>query len=830
MLSHKKCPFYGLASRAVVIVVFLSLAPFSVAPVSGQEENGDEGEADLLALEEIVVTGTSSLGVRKLDASFAVTTKSLEEIQNTGPLSTADVFRIAPGVWVESSGGETGANVFVRGFPGGGDAPFVQLSVDGIPIYADTSLAFFENSSILRLDETFERVEALRGGPNPIYSGGNPGATFNFITKKGTETPEGTVKLTGSDYNLRRVDVHYSGPLSDDWLISTGGFYRSSDGIRETEYPADRGGQFSLSVTRELDNGHFNVFARHLDDQNAFILPIPLRNSRDPSAFSSDFDPNTGTFQSNDFRLALLEVDRDEVLRRDMGEGRGVKMHFFGGELDLDLDSDWHLVNKFGFSSGDVFSRSPFSGPLPVSASDFLAGRIAAVNADAGVLAAAGGIAATDGRFSFVNSNGTIAPDQQLISFGWWTVDKDLQSFINDLRFDRAIGDHFVTVGAYFADWSDRELWYLGNNVLGTATQNSQLVNLVLDNGVQVTTNGFVGAPTFPVDATHSGTRTALYLSDEWQVTDDLRVDLGVRVDKYEADTTTSTGTLIGGVDLDDNPLTLANNNATVFSGRFNSFDFSESAFSYTAGANYNLNDAMAVFGRINSGVHFPTLTEFHFGTDFVQDVRQAEFGFKTQTDRLGVFATLYIVNFENIAFNNFVEIGGVITQIRDFADVESTGLELELIAEPFDGLQIAVTGTFQNPELENFLGRDAMGNVAFDNSGNQVQRQPKSQYRVSPSYNWDRGQVFLSYTSVDDRFSDNENTQILPSYNKLDAGLNFDVRDNLSLQIIGDNLTDEIALTEGNPRVLGAGVDEGVFLARPIFGRNFRFSLAYRF
>ena len=60
--------------------------------------------------------GTSSRGIRKLDASFAVTTKSLQEIQNLGPLSTADIFRMAPGVWVESSGGETGANASVRGF------------------------------------------------------------------------------------------------------------------------------------------------------------------------------------------------------------------------------------------------------------------------------------------------------------------------------------------------------------------------------------------------------------------------------------------------------------------------------------------------------------------------------------------------------------------------------------------------------------------------------------------------------------------------------------------------------------------------------------------
>ena len=802
-----------------------------IAPPAGAESAAraeTEEDPGLLALEEIVVTGTASRGTRKLDVSFAVTTKSLQEIQNLGPLSTADVYRIAPGVWVESSGGETGANASVRGFPFDGDAPFVQLSVDGVPIYPDNYLAFFEHSSILRLDETFERVEALRGGPTPIYSG-MPGATFNFITKKGTEAREGTVRLTGSDYDLRRIDVHYSGPLSDDWLVSTGGFYRTSDGIRSTEYPADRGGQFSLSLTRKLDNGHINVYARHLDERNAFVLPIPLRDPGDPRAFSDDFDPNTGTFQSNDFRLVQLEVDRGELLRRDLADGRGAEVSFLGGEVDLQLDNGWHLLNKFGFTSGDVFSRSPFSGALPGPAAAVLANQVSRANNDAGVLAAAGR-PATTGTFSFVNSDAAIAPNRQLIDFGWWTVDKDLQSFTNDLRVDRDFGSHFFTLGLYFADWSDRELWYLGNNVLATATENSRLVDLALDNGVQVTRDGFIGAPSFPVDATHNGTRIAFYASDEWQIDDRWRVDGGVRVDRFEADTTTSTGTNIYGVDLDDDPLTLYNNSAGVFSGRFASISVKETEFAYTLGVNYGLTDRMAMFGRWNSGVRFPTLTDVHFGRDVVQEVRQAELGFKAQTERVGVFATAFLVDFKNFPTSELILTDDGLQRISGVADTETLGLELEIVAEPFDGLQIALTGTFQNPELKSFRRRGAGGNLEFASSGNQVKRQPKTQFRLSPIYQWSRGEVFASYTWVDDRYSDNDNTQLLPSYGKWDAGVNFYLSENLSLHVVGDNLSNEVALTEGNPRVLGAGVNEGVFLARPIFGRSFRFSLKYQF
>ena len=123
------------------VIAVVCVAPPTVAQTAADGEN-EETQTGLLALEEIVVTGTSSQGVRKLDASFAITTKTLEEIQNTSPLSTADIFRIAPGVFVESTGGESGANAYVRGFPTGGDAPFIQMLVDGVPIYADNFLAF----------------------------------------------------------------------------------------------------------------------------------------------------------------------------------------------------------------------------------------------------------------------------------------------------------------------------------------------------------------------------------------------------------------------------------------------------------------------------------------------------------------------------------------------------------------------------------------------------------------------------------------------------------------------------------------------------------------
>ena len=146
-------------------------------------------------IDVLVITGSSDgQSIRKVDASYAITSLSARDIELFSAKSTADLFKMIPGVWAESSGGVAGANIFVRGFPGGGDAPFVTVQLQGVPIYAPSTLSFLENSTLFRLDETIDYMEALRGGPNPLLGSGQPGLTTNFLLKEGQSTTEGTVK------------------------------------------------------------------------------------------------------------------------------------------------------------------------------------------------------------------------------------------------------------------------------------------------------------------------------------------------------------------------------------------------------------------------------------------------------------------------------------------------------------------------------------------------------------------------------------------------------------------------------------------------------------
>ncbi|MGK6355759.1 TonB-dependent receptor domain-containing protein [Sphingomonas sp. DT-207] len=124
-------------------------------------------------------------------------------------------------------------------------------------------------------------------------------------------------------------------------------------------------------------------------------------------------------------------------------------------------------------------------------------------------------------------------------------------------------------------------------------------------------------------------------------------------------------------------------------------------------------------------------------------------------------------------------------------------------------------------------------GGGTIDNTGNHVPRQPGWAWRVTPAYDVELGSVrpsvFATLQYTGDRYSDPENNQLLPHFYQLDAGVSVDINDQIKLQVTGNNLTDEIGLTKGNPRTIG-WQGSGPILARPILGRSFRFSAAFSF
>lgn len=769
---HATSAFATMATTGIALL--LAAVPLKWA--EAQDEDDDTGDT----IEEVIVTGTAGgAELRKFDASFAITTMSDDDINKFQPQSTADLLKLVPGVWSESSGGVAGANVFVRGFPGGGDAPFYTLQVNGSPIFPPPTLSFLENTTLFRIDETVQRVEALRGGPNPVFSNGQPGLTTNFILREGGPETEGLVKYTTSDYDLRRFDGYLSGELADEFYYMIGGYISSSPGIRDAGFNSDEGNQVTVNLTKDLDRGTINFFHRQTDDHGTWYLPVAL------NVPGVDAEYNQLGTLNRQREILFGPAGEQESRTVNLGNGRGWDGSMSGGSMVLEIADGWELTERFSYTAGDANTRGlvPDGGAVQFSAL-----RADPTLDDRAVLT----IGPTESLTGTVTGR-TIADSEYIQQFGVWEVLKDIDAFTNDLSLARQWDRGSVTFGFYSASASTDEFWSLGNSKYEVVQSGGEVVTGIECNDPDFDSCGF----NYDIDATGDATTTALYAATTFDLTDRLTVDLGVRSENHEVNYSVDEGL--------DGQVTLA-------------VDFDETEFSWTAAANYLFNDSMSGFARINSGSKMPYFDDFrdnrdafNDGDDLIQEVDQFELGFKWVTDYVSLYATGFYTEVDPSFFVALAGAGAVIqTQ-------EATGVELDAIWDTNTGFRVTLNATVQDSEIKS-----------GPNDGRETVRQPGWQLRITPSYEFDMGQmsgvVYGTLSAVDDRFGDPGNENVLPGYEKVDLGVIVRVDERFSVQLSANNLTDEEALTESDPRTTSA--PNGRF----IMPRTFELSVGYEF
>ncbi len=843
-----------------------SQAPAGNPPAAGTVGGKEAAAAktDTQSLEGIVVTGTATAGgVKKIDASYEITAANAEQIKDANPKSTADLLKISPGIWPESSGGQTGANIEIAGFPGGGDAPFFTNMVQGSPLYGMSSLSFMDSSSLLRLDDTVERVEIIQTGPGVLYGAGQMGATANFILKQGTSEPSGSVGLTYGNEGLWRVDGFYGFKLAEGWYASVGGFWRESDGVRSPQFKADSGGQLTATLTHDLDNGSIMLWARKLDDKNQFIVPTPLIEDANGS-FSKypGFDILTSTYGSRAIQNVQLINPAGGYESANLANGRGGNLNFFGGNYDAEFGG-WSVSDKFLYDSGDLNTNALFSGPNPKPLGYFLYGCNYTGSNSAAYCSSGDGNTFGLPLGTNVNTGG-VALDKSIITQGWWYIQKHLKNLNNDFRISKEIFDgNTLTAGVYLAHYTDSDNWSLGNPMLMTNTPNAQPIPLSYAQGgnTYYLTNSqgiyYNTGPGYSYNILEHGTgdNKAFYVSDSWRL-DRWLFDVGSRVENMNVDQYTCNQKNVTGGGLDGNPYTLYDNNAQICDGTFTKLNYDKTHPSFTAGANYEIADNMSAYVRVSSGAHFNDFDNGIRGSggDFapLQKIRNFEYGFKYQSEFVYLDISAYHRQFIGLTYaatdNNNVPLdcngkptsSSGLSQCTALYGADTKGLNINGVITPFENFRINTLIAYQDGHYSHESGflteTDVNGNqfnVSFNNQ--PLQRQPKLRYMITPSYkivmDWGDITPFVTYTHVGQRYEDQTGLQPLGAYQTWDFGIVANYGKNWQFRVQGTNLTNEIGLTEGNARVAGnASGPGGILLARSIEGREVNFQATYKF
>ena len=809
-----------------------------------QETKPASEKKKLLDLERIVVTGSGGRGQTKLESSVSITTLDAEQLAREAPLGTADLLETVPGFWVEDSGGETNNNVAPRGLRGGEGFRYIGVEEDGLPVVYDGVWVDFYQ----RQDITIEHMEAVRGGTSGLLTTNGPAALVNFITRKPDSVEEATIRLTTADYGLYRSEFFYGTPISENWKMSVGGFYRRSDGVRDTEFTADHGGQLRLNLVREFDKGQLTLSAKHLNDHTTFFVPIPLQDQKNPEGIAG-VDPQHGTLIGNGQRLLNYLQEDGSYKTRDLKDGQHTKFTTLGYNLDWELNDRWLLNTSGRYSSfeNDMYILLNFDNSTLVNANDRLGQQDVLSMLDQ--FAADGAVAA---KYQYVDTGEILNDVTNLNGNGLVTTSYplysryDAEQFVNKLNFTYEGDRHTLTMGWLFAyvdanslpvdKWESQFLTEVKDNArlldIVALDDNQQVVGQLTDNGSTGYAPGWGQATAFGTSTSHS-----LFINEQFQATDSLRIDGGIRIEWLELDSTASATQFAvsvdgafdaNGNDIDNN---LANNYVDTPSNNYLSKTRDETETAWTIGFNYKFSDSVSMFGRYADAFEMPRLMSYgqniHAGidADFNDSVNLtfSEFGGRYSGDTLGASVTLFRTKFNDLVERNFTGSNGEVA--NQTIDTVTDGIEFEAVWQAHENIQLDLTGVLQDPKMEGFTG-------AFKHwEGKQVKRTPKIQLRLTPTYYFDDGDVYLTVHHLGERYSDGENKFELPAYTTVDMGVNYRFNDSAAVHLKATNLTDELGLTEGNPRAINdvqAGFD--YYYARPILGRTISASLTLNF
>lgn len=751
----------------------IALALLSASAHAQQAQQAPADTADGLKLDAVVVTGSSS-AKSKMRSSVAISTIESEGVTAVTAASAVDVLRAVPGIRAEASGGESNANVAVRGIPvSAGGARYIQFQEDGLPVLQFGDIAFATPDTWMRADAAFERLEVVRGGSASVLASGAPGGIINFITKTGLETG-GSIQLTqGLGYDQTRVDVGYGGRLGAKTRYFVGGFYRKGDGGRDGAKGTENGGQIRGNVTFELDGKDFvRLSFKHLDDHTPTFLPTPVRYVNGSIQQIPGLDPRRAAFYDVAWPLDNTLTNTNGRTTSNIRDGLAARSDALGAELDIGLGGGFRVQDKFSWSKNSGRFIGVFPGDDVAAAP---AGTTIATGPDAGK-------AYTGDKFTAVIFN-TKVDDAGLMA--------------NDLKlsrdFDLGAGTKLAAVAGLYTSQQKLDLtWNFNQYSLSAQASGARVLDVP---GVVNGSPGFGGCCSNFQDSKYTTTAPYAVLNLESGA---LTADVGIRHDRQKASGNYFQSNAGLAYDLT----------------KPNRIDYDFGRTSYSLGGNYALNKDLSLFARYSDGAAYnadritffnnPNLVNGTSPTIPTNKVKQVEAGIKIRGGGMSLFATLFHAKTDEV--NVDVTTQPIVAKANQF---RSNGLELEGSAR---------LGIFS-----------LLGGLTYTDAkqadGRAPKRQAKVVYQLTPTANIGDaltvGVGIVGTTKSQDDGPTGPLTITLPAYAVVNAFASYAINDRMTVSLAANNLFNELAYTESN---------DGRGAARAYTGRTVKASLRYSF
>lgn len=796
--------------------------------------------------QEIVVTGNASGA--KVQPSVAVSVMKAQQLQQMAPISAADVLKAVPGVFVNSVLGETRNIVYSRGVSanstdGNGGYYYVSMQEDGMPV-TNITASNYGPDLFYRQDLSLSRLEALRGGTAVVTGPNAPGGIFNYISRTGKTDPgleiSGRVGLEGNGRNpYYRIDAYAGGQTGIDNLYYTlSGFYRWDKGSRDPGYAFDRGGQVKGNLVYDDGSTKIQLNGKYLDDRNLFYEFSPAFNYKDPKvapglsrydSYIIGANPHSSVpwlgGPERSWDASQLPHYKSYVISLDA-------RHDFGGGFEIENNFKYDHNNAH-YQTGSTQYAVPLNDPTLAQYLNIT--RVGTYNITnqqgqlmARIVRSAPGTAASAAKITVNN-----LPNQQVLANGIlgqqaYDTTFDAHEIMDQFSATKHFDTMSFKVGAFFAQSKlDRLLGAAGVGIAGIGNQ-PELYNITLTTpaGVvqQVTQAGFasIGNKGGGTQTTDKQTQISLFAGHNWQITDRLSTDLGLRyehmqmkgVNTPESANPNGSNPAYGG--LDGDPNTLYDNFVNVL-GTPVPYNYKLHYIGLSGAVTYKFNSHNSVFVRYSQGKKAPDI--FFYATinsasardalhPIPQKVMQIEGGYRHDEHNFWVSVNPFYSKLSNVyTVQTFIDQNGLAYSPTPlFSTNETLGVEIEGDLNFLHYFNLHTAVTVQDPKSKNFAiwvqnqagpQDDTISAVPNGLADNNPKYMATTTLRFTPSEHFT---VFTTWKYLGARAANRYNTFFLPAFSQFDLGATYTFNEHFDVSFNVNNVFNEAGVMSFSP------------------------------
>ncbi|MCU0760172.1 MAG: TonB-dependent receptor [Steroidobacteraceae bacterium] len=246
----------------------------TVAPLGAQAQQPAEEEASGL-LTEIVVTAQRRQE-KVQDVPIAISAFTADQLQSLNVVEALGVSKLIPNLLAFNNTGLGTANgYFLRGI---GNTESIATFDPPVGTYADDVFISRQNANNFGLFDV-DRIEVLRGPQGTLFGRNTTGGAVNIILRKPEEELGGFLEAGFGQFGAQQLRASIDLPVSDRFLTKLSGYFLEDDGIVSNPIT----GENDLNATKGLglraaarwlvsDDVTWDVSVQYIEDEGLNIL------------------------------------------------------------------------------------------------------------------------------------------------------------------------------------------------------------------------------------------------------------------------------------------------------------------------------------------------------------------------------------------------------------------------------------------------------------------------------------------------------------------------------------------------------------------------------